>query len=311
MSMSLSPTWLRTFVAVMEHRSFARAARALGYTTSAVSQQMVGLEHGLGLPLFERGTRSIAPMRSAIYLYEQTAELQALLSRMEVDVQRIAAGQAGRIRVGSFASAGVWLLPAIVARTLVKHRNIEVQLAEGEPSEMVPSVLLGEIDLALIFRYDLVPTALPREIAIAPVFTDPMTVIASRRYRLAKADAVSMAQLEQETWITTTADTGLHECLVICAAAAGYVPVVGLETNNYAALRGFVREGLGIAMVPKMSQVDDPEIIELPIVDRLPSRSIEAISRPLDDSPIVQLMRTAICAIAREVATGAARPKPH
>ena len=250
-------------------------------------------------------------MRSAIYLYEQTAELQALLSRMEVDVQRIAAGQAGRIRVGSFASAGVWLLPAIVARTLVKHRNIEVQLAEGEPSEMVPSVLLGEIDLALIFRYDLVPTALPREIAIAPVFTDPMTVIASRRYRLAKADAVSMAQLEQETWITTTADTGLHECLVICAAAAGYVPVVGLETNNYAALRGFVREGLGIAMVPKMSQVDDPEIIELPIVDRLPSRSIEAISRPLDDSPIVQLMRTAICAIAREVATGAARPKPH
>src|SRR6185436_10759288 len=208
--------------------------------------------------------------------------------------------QAGRIRLGSFASAGVWLLPAIVARTLVKHRNIEVQLAEGEPSEMVPSVLLGEIDLALIFRYDLVPTALPREIAIAPVFTDPMTVIASRRYRLAKADAVSMAQLEQETWITTTADTGLHECLVICAAAAGYVPVVGLETNNYAALRGFVREGLGIAMVPKMSQVDDPEIIELPIVDRLPSRSIEAISRPLDDSPIVQLMRTAICAIARE-----------
>src|SRR5688500_13849844 len=145
---------LQSLSAVVEEGSFAGAARKLGYTASAVSQQIAALERSLSLQLFERRGRSVHPTEAAVHLHSRSAELVGMLSRVESDVERLAAGQAGRIRIGSFPSADSQVLSRALALFVVRRREVEVHLVEGEPFELLPQVTRGDLDVALAFRYD-------------------------------------------------------------------------------------------------------------------------------------------------------------
>lgn len=299
--MSLQPTALRTLATVVETGSFTEAARLLGYTASAVSQQMSALERSLKLQLFERHARSVKPTQAALYLCSQSRELLGQLYRVENELARLSAGQAGRIRIGSYPSAGATLLSQSIARFLVKRREVEVSLDEGEPYELMPRVIRGELDVALVFRYDLVPTVWPQELRAVELLTEPLFVIASRRHRLAGRAEVPMAGLAEEVWVANDARTPGHACLLARAGMAGFRPNIAFRSNNFDAVRGLVRAGLGVAMIPRLAVTPDPEITILPIADGLPQRYIAVACRRLDDSPLVQAFLVALRDVAETI----------
>jgi DNA-binding transcriptional LysR family regulator len=250
----------------------------------------------------------VKPTQAALYLYDQGRELLGQLYRVENELARLAAGQAGRIRIGSFASASATLLPHSIARFLVKRREVEVSLDQGEPHELMPRVIHGELDVALVFRYDLVPAVWPRELRVAETLTEPLLVIASRRHRLAGRPAVRMDQLADEVWVSNDTQAPGHACLVARAGEADFQPNIAFRSNNFDAVRGLVRAGLGVAMIPSLACTPDPEVTVLPVSDGLPRRSIAAVCRRHDDSPLVQAFLAALRDVADAIHT--ATPVP-
>jgi DNA-binding transcriptional LysR family regulator len=292
--MTLDLTSLRTLAAVVRTGSFSAAGRELGYTPSAVSQQMAALERNLGLQLFERRPRRVTPTEAAHYLLEQVEHLLELLDHLEVDVQRLAAGRAGRLRIGSFESAGAPIVAQVIARFLTRRRDVEISLDEGEPHELFPRVLDGDLDVALGFRYDLVPTSWPTEVRLIEVLVEDLHVIAHRQHRLASKDTVDFKQLRTERWISNREDTAASECLFTLCASEGFTPNVAFRSNSFGTVRGFVSAGLGVAMIPSLAYRPDPDIVALNIGRPLPRRQVVAATRQVDSNPLTSAFLTAI-----------------
>lgn len=200
---------------------------------------MSALERPLSLRLFERQARRVVPTEAALYLHERAEELLELLTQLEADAERLAAGQAGRLRIGSFASAGGPILAQVIARFLVRRRGVGISLDEGEPHELFPRVLDGGLDLALGFRYDLVGTVWPHEVRLTDLMVEDLYVIARRRHWLATKEHVDFRELRTERWIATRGDTAASACLIALADEEGFVPNIAFRSNSLGTMRGF------------------------------------------------------------------------
>ncbi len=292
--MALDPTTLRTLAAVIRTGSFSAAGRELGYTASAVSQQMSGLERSLKLQLFERQARRVIPTESAQYIDQRAEDLLELIGQLKVDVERLAAGQAGRLRIGSFDSAGAPIMAHVIARFIEHRRDVEISLDEGEPHELFPRVLDGDLDVALGFHYDLVPTAWPLEVRLTALMVDDLSVIAHRRHRLASKDRVDFSDLRNERWISNREDTAASHCLLALATAEGFTPNIAFRSNSFGTVRGFVSAGLGVALIPSLAYEPDDVIVRLPITRPLPARHVVAATRRVDSNPLTSAFLAAI-----------------
>lgn len=290
---------LRTLRAVMVGGSFAAAARELGYTSSAVSQQIAALEHALGIRLFDRGPSRIVPTEAAHYLAQRSEEVLGVLDQVEIDLGRLGAGQAGRLRVGTFNSAGGPLLGQALARFLVRRREVELTLDEGEPSELFPRVADGSLDVALGFEYDLVPSAFPASLELAEVMTEQLFVVAPAKHRLARKRAVDLDELRAERWVAHLEDTPSHRCLLALCGQHGFTPEVVFRSNNPATVLGIVAAGLAVALVPDIALGDAPGgTVVLPVDGQLPRRQIMAAIRAGDASPLTDAFLTALRQVA-------------
>ncbi len=272
----------------MRTGSFAAAGRELGYTASAVSQQMSALERSLGLQLFEREVRRVRPTPAAAYLCERAEELVGLVTQLDCDIARLAAGQVGNLRIGSFSSAGAALLSPAIARFLIRRREVQISLDEGEPHDLFPRLAAGDLDVALGFAYDLVPASWPDELTVTELVTEPVHVIASVHHRLAAQEQIAFADLSAETWVANREETAAHACLLRRAAQAGFEPDIAFRTNSFEAVRGLVRHRLGVGLVPDLGYVQDRELTVLSVADGLPQRRVVAANRRLHRSPLVK-----------------------
>ena len=217
----LNPIHLRTLRECVRTGSFAEAARELGYTASAVSQQMILLERSVGAALFERSARSVRPTAVAAQLAERSGAALGALSTLEREVRAMVRGEAGSLRLASFATANARIVPTALAAVVAVRPNAEVQLDEGEPDEVLDGVLDGALDAAVVFDYDRDPRDWPVELRRAQLLAEPFALAVAPEHRLAGSAVVDLAQAAEETWICTRADTSGARSLVRLAAEAG------------------------------------------------------------------------------------------
>ncbi|MBU8578458.1 LysR family transcriptional regulator [Brevibacterium luteolum] len=277
---------LSTLRAVMMHGSFAGAARDLGFTASAVSQQMSALERGLGLVLFERHAKKAVPTEAAHHLHQRANEVRDLLNQIEIDVARLGAGQSGTLRVGTFDSAGGPILGQAMARFLFRRREVEITLDEGEPYELFPRVADGSLDIALGFSYDLVPPRFPKNLRLNNVMTEDLFIVAARKHRLASKAAVEVDELAEETWVAHRPETASHQCLTALCAQHGFTPHIAFRSNNLGTVQGIVAAGLGVAMIPKIALSRESDTVALPLTRPMPQRHIVSATRNTDTAPL-------------------------
>jgi DNA-binding transcriptional LysR family regulator len=260
----LNPLHLRTLTAVLQSGSFAVAARRLGYTSSAVSQQIAALERATRLPLFEREARSIRPTPAAVILASRSQEVLAVLGALQDDLRSLAEGAIGTVRLGSFPTASEQLLPAALAGLAVSHPSVEVLLDEGEPAELTSRLQDGDLDVALVYRYTAVPARRPRGLAVTPLLREDLVLVLPADHPSAAAgEAPALEQFADAVWVTTREGTGGATCLQRACADAGFEPRISYRSNDYDVIRGFVRSGLGIAFVPVLGNVPHPGVVTI------------------------------------------------
>src|SRR5215207_3522732 len=142
---------LAALQAVATSGSFARAARELGYTQSAISLQVAALERAAGTRLLERptGRRPVVPTAAGERILRHARRLVAQLDAAEADLEALAAGTAGTLRVGTFQSISVRVLPAVVSDFRAARPDVDIGLSElGYDDELLALLERGRLDLA-------------------------------------------------------------------------------------------------------------------------------------------------------------------
>ncbi|GAA0712206.1 LysR family transcriptional regulator [Dactylosporangium roseum] len=298
----LNPVHLRTLTTVVRTGSFADAARQLGYSGSAVSQQVAALERAVRMPLFERDAHSVRPTSAGEFIAERARDVLAALSALEDDIRGMAEGSIGRLRLGSFPTASENLLPLVLATYAGEHPQLEIMLDEGEPDQLVPLLQAAELDLALVYRYSLVPQHWPKTLKAVNLLDEELLLLLAKDHHLADASGIVLADLKAETWISTCEGTAGASCLRRICAGAGFAPRIGYRSNDYDVIANFVKSGLGIALVPVLGHVPDDEVFAVRIEDVQVRRQVVVALRSTKANPAVAGVVSALQASARTLA---------
>jgi DNA-binding transcriptional LysR family regulator len=182
---------------------------------------------------------------------------------------------------------------------------VEILLDEGEPDELIPLVRAGELDLALVYRYDLVPRAWPRDLKETRLLAEELLLLLPERHPLAAAGAVALGDLADETWVAAREGTAGVSCLRRLCAQAGYDPQLDYRSNDYSVIRGFVRSGLGVALVPALAHQAGEGVVATRLDGIEARRHVLAVHRPATANPAVtgavDVLRQAAARLAEDL----------
>ena len=306
----LNPLHLQTLSVVLRTGSFAAAGRHLGYTGSAVSQQMKALEAESGLVLFERGAHGVKPTAEAQLLTERAIETLGALAALQEAVRGIAAGTRGRLGLGSFPTASEVLAPRALARFGRDFGEVEVRLEDGEPQELLTRLLEGDLDVIVVFRYDLVPQSWPPRSMRTPLLIEPVRLLVPDRatggsggvplgMNTAPSGPVPLTDFADASWISTREGTAGALALERACAAAGFAPRIRYRSNDYDVVRSFVRAGLGVAAVPRLAYLGRVGLRDIDVTALHLRRHVEALTMADRHHPAVTGMVNALRATAQ------------
>ncbi|MGI5349361.1 LysR family transcriptional regulator [Streptomyces sp. CA-250714] len=240
---------LRVLRAVASTGSFSAAARELGCTQPAVSQQMKALEAATGTPLLVRTGRETRLTEAGEALVRHASGILAGLAAAEEEVAALAGLRAGRVRLVSFPSGSSTLVPTAVAAMRADHPGTRVSLVEAEPPRSVEMLRAGDCEIALAFRYETAPEW--DDLVIRPLLTDRLVGLVPEGHPFADAEEVGIGTLAEEPWIAGCPRCRSH--LVQVCEAAGFTPRIDFATDDYPAVVGLVGAGLGVAVLPELA----------------------------------------------------------
>ena len=251
------------------------AAASLSFTPSAVSQQLSALERDLGIELLERRGRSVQLTPAARALVDRTEQILVQLAAAEDEAKSIATATEPALRIASFASAA-----ATILADAVRVNGLEVHILEADPKLGLARLRGGEVDVAILWEYDFVPLEPGPGIELVTLLDDPIQVVLPASHPAAAAPALELADLAGEPWLDSTPLSSCHPFLRRACNAAGFEPRVAAETNDHRSLHHLVASGVGLALIPLLSQLDLPvSLVARSIRTNPPKRRIHAAFR--------------------------------
>ncbi|MFI1510329.1 LysR family transcriptional regulator [Streptomyces sp. NPDC020597] len=270
---------LQVLRAVVTSGTVTAAAAHLGYTPSAVSQQVAALEKQAGTALLERVGRGVRPTAAGLLLTEHAALISAAVSQAETALADLRAGRTGRLSVRYFATAGSTLMAPAMARLRAEHPGVRVDLELADPLDPLQEVARGRADLAVVVR--------SREHAgegfrLVPLLDDPYAAVLPQGHQLASREVVDLHELSGEQWVGSEPPGPCLEPVIDSCAAAGFSPDFVIQSEDYATAQGFVAAGLGVALIPRLGLRNrHPGVVVRPVRNPEPVRAISAAVREI------------------------------
>ncbi|WP_433498729.1 LysR family transcriptional regulator [Sphaerimonospora sp. CA-214678] len=254
--------------------SIAATAEALGYSASAVSQQLAVLEREAGAVLLDRTSRSAELTDAGWRLVEHGRRILSMVEAAESDLSAHAGTPSGRVVVTAFPTGAVAFAPAL-ARLLRRHGELALRLRQTLPGHGIREVESGEIDIALIDDWQGLLSDLgdQSDLASIPLLIDPMVLVVPRRHQMADpAVPVDLMALRDEPWMVTPESEPSRDAVERLLADVGGPPPVAWEFEGLGTILGLVGKGIGIAAVPALALATGTWGIA---VRRLPGEPIE------------------------------------
>ncbi|MEU3597115.1 LysR family transcriptional regulator [Streptomyces sp. NPDC006798] len=239
---------LQYFVAVAETRHFTRAAELVHVSQPSLSQQVRALERELGAELFSRARGNIGLTEAGEALLPLARRILADADTARLEVQELARLRRGRVRLGATPSLCTGLLPDVLRAFHDRHPGIRLLIDEGGSHDLVRGLGGGALDLALIVLP--LPPASPALTTVELLRED--LVVVSSAAASAPPDPVRIADLREVPLVMFRHGYDLRELTVAACRAAGFEPSFTVEGGEMDAVLGFVRAGLGAAVVPRM-----------------------------------------------------------
>jgi DNA-binding transcriptional LysR family regulator len=270
---------LRALHAVAVHGSVGRAAAALGFTSSAVSQQISKLERETRTVLLERQGRGVVLTDAAQELAGTARRVLALVEQAEVTLEQQRGQAIGQLRVAAFATGARGLLPGALAELRVSCPELEIRLLETDPYLATELVARGEVDLALVQDWPSVPLPVPEGLSRLNLGLDPVDLVLRAEHPLAALTEVPVAGLLGQRWTSVPPGNICHDWLVRTMREAGEEPDVLYQVGEFETQIALIAAGLGLGLVPRLGRGPLPAgVVTRPVVPR-PTRRVFTLWR--------------------------------
>jgi DNA-binding transcriptional LysR family regulator len=274
--------FLESFLAVVELGSMAEAARRLGLTPAAVSQQVRSIEHEVGASLLIRAGRTVKPTVAGSAI----AEAGRRIVREVTELRFLAAGGeiAGELRIGAISTAVTGILPPILKKLMEAAPALDLFVVPGVSVDLYRKLSDGEIDAAIIVRPQF---TLPKSLDWRLLRSEKLVVLAPASDKGFDTHELlrvrPFIRYDRNNWGGRLADTYLRR--------VGVRPKERLELDSLEAIAIMVDQGLGISLVPSWAAPwpADINVCKMPLPTEAPERQIGLVwSR---SSPRVNLIK--------------------
>jgi DNA-binding transcriptional LysR family regulator len=232
---------LRILAAIAAHGSVTKAAKHLSYSQPAVSHHLARLEAETGARLVQRVGRGIRLTPEGAYLARRAAEIVGRVDSAAAELSAMVGLRTGRVRVAGFQSALAGLVPHAAATLRRDHPGIELHLADAHPRVALDLLRAGQVDAALIFRYD---DATPDDVRTAHLFDDPM-------YLLSLEPGQTLRDHRDSPWIAGC-EHCRHEFVDACGKA-GFTPHIAYTSDDVIVEQALVAAGMGVTTIPGLA----------------------------------------------------------
>ena len=289
---------LRLLLEFAERGTITATAAALGYTPSAVSQQLAALEREAGTSLLNRTARAAELTEAGKRLAVHAAEILALMEAAEADLA--APEPTGRVAISAFPTAAVAFAPALT-RTARAHPALSLLLRQTAGGEVLRQVRAGQVDVAIVDDWSGRFAASQAALRFFPLLTDPLVLVVPRGHWASDVRVpISLHDLRDEPWLATPAGEASRLAVDRVLAAAGGVADAPSQFEGLATILSLVARGIGIAILPRLTLAGgDARVVVRDLPGTSPARDLYAVAR---DSSV---RRPAVAVIIRALTTAA------
>lgn len=261
--MDIEVRHLQALVAVAEAGTFGRAAEALGFTQSAVSQQIAGLERAVGTPVFDRpgGPRPVRLTAAGEVLLGHAQSLLAGLRGAAADVEAISRGDRGRLRVGTIQSVGTRVLPGLITRFAIERPGVEIHLREAhDPDELLSMVEEQELDITFWSGSE---PLIDGPFTTRLVLEDPFALLAPATPEWLGRRSVSIEEVARHPLIGNRNPTCSSQTLL---TFGDLQPNFVFHSDDNSTIQSCVAAGVGVALTPLLTiDFADPTTTVIPL----------------------------------------------
>jgi DNA-binding transcriptional LysR family regulator len=260
--------------------SFSAAAESLSFTQSAISQQIAALEREAGAVLVERSARGVRLTEAGEAVVRHADGILGRLAEAEAELEAIAGLRGGRLRMAAFESAAATIMPVAIAEFTKAHPAVELSMTLVEPEAAVAALKAGDLELAITFGAGKPEDLLGDGVQHHHLLEDPMYLVLPSDHPLARKRGVRLADVADEPWIGGAPDCECNRMISQACLRFGFDPRIAFETDDYAAVQGFVAAGVGVSLIAELG---------------LRSVREDIVVRPLGrDTPVRQIFATAL-----------------
>lgn len=300
---------LRMLRELAERGTLAAVATALGYTPSAVSQQLAVLEREAGVRLLERAGRGVRLTDAGRLLAGHAGVLLTAADAARADLAALTGEIRGTVRAGGLQSATRRVLVPVLARLRAEHPRVRVEISELELEQALPELRLGSLDVVVSDEYDGHPRPRPAGVTVELLLEEPVRLVLPADHPRAVAGGpVAVTDLRDDVWVASAAGTGHHALVVgTCRSLGGYEPDLRHRTSDLDVQLELARTGAAVALMPALTlPADDPALAIRDVAEAAARRRLVTITRDGPIAPPLAAFLAAARARARDL-TGRAR----
>jgi DNA-binding transcriptional LysR family regulator len=237
----LDITRLRVLAAVAAHGSVTKAAQQLHYAQPSVSHHLARLEAETGARLVQKVGRGIRLTPEGEMLARRAAEIIGRVDAAAAELSTMVGLETGRVRLAGFQSTLSTVVPQAARAMRAAHPNIEMRLVDAHPEVALSMLRDGQLDAAIIFRYD---DAVPDGVRVRHLFDDPM-------FLLSLVPGQTLLDHRDSPWIA-----GCEHCrreFVDACQAAGFTPQIAYTSDDIIVEQALVAAGIGVTTMPGLA----------------------------------------------------------
>lgn len=290
---------LQALAAVHQSGSVVGAAAALGFSPSAISQQIKKLERQTGVPLLERHGRGVLITERGLVLADYGRRMLADLEALQSTLLSEPGEPHGRLQLVAFSTACRGLVGPVLGRIADEGTDLDLRVTSDDPREAVAMVAEGKADLGIVHNWNSVPLAVPESLVLEWLCEDVADLLVRDDHPLAGRTEVEPADFVDETWVSTPHRAICNEALLKLHADLGRLPDIRLYDDDFATHIAFVEQGVAVALVPRLGRpVLTPRVVVVPVVRPTPARQVGVVHRrTMAESPgirhVIGLLRDA------------------
>lgn len=276
--MNLSLRRMRALHEFAARGTIARAAEALHYTPSAVSQQLAALERDVGVPLYEQVGRRLRLTPSGRMLAQHASEMLAAEERARADVERAQTSLSASLTVGVMATFAASLLPTTLRILSEQEPGIYVSTREVSPEVALEAVHDGDFDMTFVLDYPETPVSLDLGLRSTVAAVERLYVVVAE-HQHEPGGPVDLADFAEWGWIASGAGTDFWRAFLATCRQAGFEPYVRHEIDSQSTALSMAAAGLGATLIADLGLTPLPEHARVLQIRNPPLRRLLLVRR--------------------------------